>query len=249
MSSGSMKKISRNLSALSSFGFSIAHLCLSLSSAFFNILLQSSGHQCSSLDVACHFVSLLPDHMCPSGGFSLNGVNWVKPVQRIRQISWSIDIPIIIDAAFSHNRFCSSGSSPASAGFRSAPRGEHLSTRSRLFGESLSTDPSASRNTFSVSKITDGHARAGSRSSYLPLRGPDCTLSRLHAEECDRPATPEPSSRTISTLDRTLVARWSVECVTTPGSRRSCPRWAAAHFTWTLTVFTSLACCLGALAR
>ena len=40
----------------------------------------------------------------------------------------------------------------------------------------------------------------------------DCTLSRLRAEEYDRPvtqsiATPEPSSRTIPTLDRTLVAR------------------------------------------
>ena len=80
---------------------------------------------------------------------------------------------------------------------------------------------------FSVSTITDGLARAGSRSSYLPLRWPDCTLSRLRAEEYDRPvtqltATPEPSSRTIPTLDRTLVARLSLECVATPGSRRSC---------------------------
>ena len=72
---------------------------------------------------------------------------------------------------------------------RGAPRGEHLSTRSRLFVESLSTGPSASRNTFSVSTITDGYARAGSRSSYLPLRRPHCTLSRLRAEEYDRPVT------------------------------------------------------------
>ena len=47
---------------------------------------------------------------------------------------------------------------------------------------------------------------------FLPLRWPDCTLSRLRAEEYDRPvtqsiATLEPSSRTIPTLDRTLVAR------------------------------------------
>ena len=80
-----------------------------------------------------------------------------------------------------------------------------------FFVESLSSGPSASRNTFSVSTITDGNARIGSRSSYLPLRWPDCTLSRLRAEEYDRPvtqsrATPEPSSRTIPTLDRTLVA-------------------------------------------
>ena len=61
----------------------------------------------------------------------------------------------------------------------------------------------------------------GSRGSYLPLR------SRLRAEEYDRPltqsiATAEPSSRTIPTPDRALVARWSLECVTTR-SRRSCP--------------------------
>ena len=61
-----------------------------------------------------------------------------------------------------------------------------------------------------------------------PYVGSDCTLSRLRAGEYDRPvtqsiATPEPSSRTISTLDRTLVARWSLECVTTLGSRWSCP--------------------------
>ena len=70
----------------------------------------------------------------------------------------------------------------------------------------------------------------GATATYLPLRWPDCTLSRLRAEEYDgapflaltlacrlraedydRPATqsmatPEPSSRTIPTLDRTLVA-------------------------------------------
>ena len=69
----------------------------------------------------------------------------------------------------------------------------------------------------------------GAAAPFLPLRWPDCTLSRLRAEEYDRPvtqsiATPEPSSRTIPTLDRTLVARLSLECVTTLGSRRSCPR-------------------------
>ena len=91
------------------------------------------------------------------------------------------------------------------------------------------TDPSASRNTFSVSTITDGkRSGRGPQHTYLPLRWPACALSRLRAEEYDRPvtqsiATPEPSSRTIPTLDRTLVARESLECVATPGSRRSCP--------------------------
>ena len=104
------------------------------------------------------------------------------------------------------------------------------------------TDPPASRNTFSVSTITDGNARIGGRSTF-----PALTLAWLYRPVTQSIATPEPSSRTISTPDRTLVARQSLECVTTPGSRRSCPGWAAAHLTWMLTVFTSLACYLGAL--
>ena len=64
----------------------------------------------------------------------------------------------------------------------------------------ISSGPSASRNTFSVSTITDGNARIKGRST-LSYR-PDCTSSRLRAEEYDRPvtqsiATLEPSSRTI----------------------------------------------------
>ena len=46
-------------------------------------------------------------------------------------------------------------------GLTGVPRSDHLSTRSSLFVESLSTGPSASRNNFSVSTITDGYARAG----------------------------------------------------------------------------------------
>ena len=76
-----MKQIPRNLLALSSFGFSLDHLCFSLSLAFFAIPLQSSGHQWSGMDVACRFVSPPPDHISPSGGSSLYIVNWVKPVQ------------------------------------------------------------------------------------------------------------------------------------------------------------------------
>ena len=72
----------------------------------------------------------------------------------------------------------------------------------------------------------------------LSIRRPDSRLSRLVAfsgEENERPvtqsiATPNQSSRTISTH----------------GSRRSCPGWAAAHLTWMLTVFTSVACYLDA---
>ena len=52
----------------------------------------------------------------------------------------------------------------------------------------------------------------GAAAHFPPLRWPDCTSSRLPSREYDRPvtqsiATPEPSSRTIPTLDRTLVAR------------------------------------------
>ena len=69
------------------------------------------------------------------------------------------------------------------ARLRGAPRSDHLSTRIRLLRGSLPATP------------------------FLPSRWPDCTLSRLRAEEYDRPvtqsiATPEPSSRTIPTLDR-----------------------------------------------
>ena len=42
---------------------------------------QSSGHRWSGLDVSCFLVNLSPDHKYPSGGFSSNRVNWVKPVQ------------------------------------------------------------------------------------------------------------------------------------------------------------------------
>ena len=74
-------------------------------------------------------------------------------------------------------------------------------------------ESSASRNTFSVSTITDGYARRGSRSSYLPSRRPDCTLSRLHAEEYDLPVTqsiatpeqgcpdPHPGSSAVHSLE------------------------------------------------
>ena len=98
-----------------------------------------------------------------------------------------------------------------SSGIRGAPRGEHFSTHCVL----LASGPRASwaqplpATPFSVSTITDGYARIRSAAPFSPLRWPDCTLSRLRAEEYDRPvtqsiATPEPSSRTITTLDRTL---------------------------------------------
>ena len=58
-----------------------------------------------------------------------------------------------------------------------------------------------------------GRQRSGQGPQHFPpIRWPDCTLSRLRAEVYDRPvtqsiATTETSSRTITTLDRTLVVR------------------------------------------
>ena len=56
-------------------------LLLLFSLAFLPILPQSSGHKWSGPDVTCRFVSLSSDHIYPSGSFSSNRVNWVKPVQ------------------------------------------------------------------------------------------------------------------------------------------------------------------------
>ena len=93
---------------------------------------------------------------------------------------------------------------------------------------------------FSVPTITNSYARIGSHSSYLPLHRPDCALSRPPCggvRSANDPvtqsiATPEPSSRTITTQDQLLVACWSRECVATPGTRRSCPGWAACLLPW-----------------
>ena len=73
------------------------------------------------------------------------------------------------------------------ARLRGGKRAITFPPKADFFVESLSSGPSASRNTFPVSTITDGYARIGSRSSCLPRRRPGYTLSRLRAEEM-RPA-------------------------------------------------------------
>ena len=112
------------------------------------------------------------------------------------------------------HRLGSSGSSPAHpTGFRGAPRGDHLSTRSKLSMESPFNGPIRfPQHLFSVHDHGRQRSDRGPAAPFLPLRWPDCTLSRLCVEEYERPvtqsiATPKPSSRTIPTLDRTLVAR------------------------------------------
>ena len=164
---------------------------------------------------------------------------------------FGIEIPRIDDEVLNSStestnstslRLCSLGSSRLSpSGFEGALRGEHLSIRVRSYRDQLHGPIRFPQHLFSVHDH-GRNARARAAAQFPPLRWPDCTLSRLRAEEYGRPvtqsiATLEPSSRTIPTLDRTLVARWSLECVATLGSRRSCPGWAAAHLTWILTVF------------
>ena len=104
-----------------------------------------------------------------------------------------------------------------------------------------------------------------SRTATLELGGrsvclPALTWAWLHIEPSRRfssrglrlagdPVDRDPDARAkltwIPPQDR-AAARWGLQCVTTPGSRRSCPGWAAAHLTWIFTVFTSLACYLDA---
>ena len=110
-------------------------------------------------------------------------------------------------------RLCSSDSSRLSpSGSRGAPRGEHLSIRVRSYHDQLHGPIRFPQHLFSVHDHGRQRSDRGPQHNFLPLRWPDCTSSRLRAEEYDRPmtqsiATPEPSSRTIPTLDRTLVAR------------------------------------------
>ena len=59
--------------ALSSFSFSIAHLCC-------DICVHTSGHTSSGREVVYFLVSLLPDHVYPSGGLSFKKMNLVNPV-------------------------------------------------------------------------------------------------------------------------------------------------------------------------
>ena len=72
---------------------------------------------------------------------------------------------------------------------RAHPRANTFPSQADFFVESLSSGAYASRNTFSISTITDGYAQAGAAAHFPPLRWPDCTSSRLRAEEYDWPVT------------------------------------------------------------
>ena len=64
-----------------SFGFSFAHSCFSRFWAALPIFVHTSGYTQSGLVVVWIFVSLLPDHRYPFGGFLLNRVNFVNHLQ------------------------------------------------------------------------------------------------------------------------------------------------------------------------
>ena len=74
------RKIPRTLLALSSFGFSMAHFWCSLRLDASDTCFHISAHTVSDLEVVCFLVSLSPDHVNPSGGFSFNTMNLVKNV-------------------------------------------------------------------------------------------------------------------------------------------------------------------------
>ena len=84
---GSIKKIPRNLLALSSFGVSIAHFCFALLFAASEICFHISGHTLSGLRVVCFLVSLLLDHVHPSGGLSFNKMNLMHASDNSRSSS------------------------------------------------------------------------------------------------------------------------------------------------------------------
>ena len=70
----------RNLLALSSLGFSIAHFCCSLRLNASVISFQISGHKVAGLKVVCFLISLSPTMWTHLVVFSFNKENLVKPV-------------------------------------------------------------------------------------------------------------------------------------------------------------------------
>ena len=82
-----------NFRAFSNFGLSIVHCCFSFRWVTFDILDQISGHAWSILVIAwiCVF---------PSGGFSLNCVNFVNPLHEPDKFGSTSIIPIIVYSAF-----------------------------------------------------------------------------------------------------------------------------------------------------
>ena len=106
-------------------------------------------------------------------------------------------------------------------------------------------------DTFSVPAITDGYARTTWPKHFhpetyvgLPVHWAISLLREGTTGQWQSRQRPRSQVKLVSTLDR-AGARQGLGCITTP-SRPSCPGWAAVHYTCISTVFTSLACYLGA---
>ena len=81
--------------------------------------------------------------------------------------------------------------------FWGAPRGEHLSIRVRSYHDQLHRPIRFPQHLFSVHDHGRQRSGRGPQHTFLPIRWPDCSSSRLRAEEYERPvtqsiATPEP---------------------------------------------------------
>ena len=93
---GSMKNIPLNCLVLSSFGFSIAHLCFTFFFTASEIHFHVSGHTSSGREVFCFLVSLLPDHVYPSSGLSFRRTKSCESCPCIWQFYFSIHVPVIV---------------------------------------------------------------------------------------------------------------------------------------------------------
>ena len=121
-------------------------------------------------------------------------------------------------------RLCSSGSSPAlTVRFLRRTRGRTPFHPCAVLPRPATRTHPLPATPFQCPRSRTATLGWGAAAHFPPLRWPDCALSCLRADVYNWPvtpsiATPEPSSRTIPTPDRTLVARWSLECVATLGS-------------------------------
>ena len=92
---GSMKNIFLNCLALSSIGFSIAHLCFAFFFAASDIRVHISGHTLSGREVVCVLASLLQDHVYPSAALFVQQNESCEACPCIRIFCFSIHVPVI----------------------------------------------------------------------------------------------------------------------------------------------------------
>ena len=98
---GSIKNIPLNCLTLSSFGFSMAHLCFAFFFVASDTRVHKSGQTSSRREVFCFLVGLT--HVCPSGGLSFFAMNLVKLVHASDNSFFSIHVPVIFNRFLHHN--------------------------------------------------------------------------------------------------------------------------------------------------